>query len=557
MISRNRQIWRFLLKFNLAMVGSELPQPLACSQPLEPFAQSQIPSTESFPAPVPPQDSPILPKAIIVTRFQFEGNTAFSQEELAEITAPFTNQPLTFADLLQVEAAVTKRYTDAGYLNSGAIIPANQTLSPENSVVKIEIIEGGIEEIRITGMQRLHPDYVRSRLQLATGKPLNQNRLLEALQLLQLNPLIQTLSAELSAGSRPDLSLLTVQVTEADSFHAELWADNGRVPSVGSFQRGIRFNQGNLLGFGDRLFAEYLNTDGSNNFNLRYEIPLNPHNGSLILTGGLTDSEVIQPPFDELEITGNSPYFEVSFRQPIIQTPTQEFALGITASRQESGNKLLGVEFPLSPGADEQGKTRVSALRFFQEWIQRGQQDVLALRSQFNLGLGIGDSTINTEPPDSRFFDWRSQFQYVRLLAPETLLVMRSDLQIADRALVPLEQFALGGLQSVRGYSQDVLLTDNGLFASVEVRLPILRVDSVQGVLQIVPFADFGIGWNSSGNRAPDPNTLLGIGLGLQWQMGDNFTARFDWGIPLTDIPSSEQTLQEQGLYFSLNYSFW
>lgn len=68
-----------------------------------------------------------------------------------------------------------------------------------------------------------------------------------------------------------------------------------------------------------------------------------------------------------------------------------------------------------------------------------------------------------------------------------------------------LEQFTLGGLYSVRGYRQDLLLTDNGVFASAEVRLPILRVDSVKGVLQVAPFVDFGVGWNDVGNPIPTP----------------------------------------------------
>ena len=143
----------------------------------------------------------------------------------------------------------------------------------------------------------------------------------------------------------------------------------------------------------------------------------------------------------------------------------------------------------------------------------------------------------------------------MRLLAPETLLVVRSDLQLSNRALAPLEQFALGGLQSVRGYRQDALITDNGFFTSVEAQLPILRVGRVDGVLQVAPFIDFGVGWNSSGNSDPDPNALFGVGLGLQWRMSDHFFARFDWGIPLTDVEDRDRTLQEDGLYFSVNIS--
>jgi hemolysin activation/secretion protein len=128
--------------------------------------------------------------------------------------------------------------------------------------------------------------------------------------------------------------------------------------------------------------------------------------------------------------------------------------------------------------------------------------------------------------------------------------------QLADRALVPLEQIGLGGLDSIRGYRQDVLLTDNAAFASAEVRLPILRVSKVKGVLQLTPFVDFGTAWNNSGRPDPNPNTLGSVGLGLRWQQGDRFSARLDWGIPLISVEDTDRTWQENGLYFSLIYNF-
>jgi hemolysin activation/secretion protein len=516
----------------------------------------------SPPPPPPPGQRPDLPQNITVTRFDFEGNTAFSSQELSDAVIQFTNQPITFATLLEAEATVTKLYTDAGYINSGAVILAGQTLSPQGAVVKIQVIEGGIEEIKVTGTKRLSPDYVRRRLALATRKPLNQNELLKALQLLQLDPLIKQIAADLSAGSRPELGVLTVKVQEARPFNAEVFADNGRTPSVGSFRRGVRFEQSNLLGIGDTVNLEYANTNGSNAFNLSYAVPINPQNGKITLSGGFSFTEVIEEPFDTLDIVGDSYFVDLSYRQPIIQTPTQELAVGITASRQESQTLFFKVQ-PIptqGTGADENGVTRVMALRPFVEWIRRTPQDVFALRSQFNIGLGVLDATVDESPPDSRFFSWRGQAQYVRQFAPDLLFVVRSDLQLSADPLVPLEQFALGGQQSVRGYRQDALLTDNGFFASAEVRLPILRVKKVKGVLQVVPFIDFGVGWDSTGRETTqelEQNTLIGVGVGLQWQMWDRLTARFDWGIPLNTLENSQKSLQEQGLYFSINYSLF
>ncbi|MEM9485508.1 MAG: BamA/TamA family outer membrane protein, partial [Cyanobacteria bacterium P01_F01_bin.116] len=107
--------------------------------------------------------------------------------------------------------------------------------------------------------------------------------------------------------------------------------------------------------------------------------------------------------------------------------------------------------------------------------------------------------------------------------------------------------------QTVRGYRQNVLLTDNGFSLSGEVRLPVYRARDISGLLQLAPFVDVGGGWNHNGTN-PDPNVLVSTGIGLLWQQGDRLTARLDWGIPLVDIDKRTSSLQENGLYFAINY---
>ncbi len=539
---------------------SQLPNPI---QPREPELPAPTPPQTPEPSPLQPtqptpaegEARPEIPGTIRVDRFEFEGNTAFSDRELAEITQAFVGREITFAELIAVEAAVTQKYLAAGYINSGALIPANQTFPREGGVVKIQIVEGGLDEIVITGNRRLNANYVRSRLAIATGRPLNRDRLLQALQILQLDPLIAHISAELQAGSRPENSRLEVRVKEADSFSGEVFTDNNRSPSVGSFRRGVRINQANLLGLGDGLEVSYANTDGSNELNGSYTVPVNPRNGTIRLAVGAASTNIIEEPFDAAGIEGKSRTYELSYRQPIVEKPDRNLALGLTLSRQESNTSLSGEQFPLSAGANERGETRVSAVRFFQEYVQRSSNQVFAARSQFSLGTNLFGATSNDSGPDSRFLAWRGQAQYVRMLAPETLLIVRSDIQLADRPLLSLEQIGIGGVQSVRGYRQDLLLTDNGAIASAEVRIPIWRVPKVKGLLQVAPFIDLGVGWNHSGEKAnPDSDKLLGAGVGLLWQMGDRLNMRLDYGIPLINVGGGDRTFQEKGIYFRINY---
>ncbi|MEG3871225.1 ShlB/FhaC/HecB family hemolysin secretion/activation protein [Microcoleus sp. Z1_B5] len=527
----------------------ELPAPTA-PEPPPPSPLQPTPLT-----PVPGDDRPGIMGTIRVDRFEFEGNTAFSDRELAEVTQQFAGREITFAELIAAEAAVTQKYVAAGYINSGAVIPANQTFPREGGVVKMRIVEGGLDEIEITGNRRLNSNYVRSRLERATRRPLNRSRLLEALQMLQLDPLIGNISAELQAGSRPENSRLEVRVKEADSFSAEVFADNNRSPSVGSFRRGVRINQANLLGLGDGLEVSYANTDGSNEFNGSYTVPVNARNGTIGFAASAASTNIIEEPFDAAEIEGKSRTYELTYRQPIVEKPDRTLALGLSFSRQESDTFLSGERFALSAGANERGETRVSAVRFFQEYVQRSSNQVFAARSQFSLGTNLFGATANDSGPDSSFLAWRGQAQYVRLLAPETLLIVRSDIQLADRSLLSLEQIGIGGVQSVRGYRQDLLLTDSGAIASAEVRIPVWRVPEVEGLLQVAPFIDFGLGWNQSEEKPnPESDKLLGAGLGLVWQMGDRLNVRLDYGIPLINARSGDRTLQEKGLYFRINY---
>jgi hemolysin activation/secretion protein len=534
------------------------PLPIPKIEPI-PSPDQLLPPSPSTPAS--PEPLPIdTPQTIQVTKFVVVGSTVFSDKELTEAiikeigAIPPTGRTLSLTEVFQARSAVTKLYTDRGYLTSGAYLPPQKL---QSGVIEIRVLEGSLEDIRVTGTNKLNPGYVASRIGIATQAPLNRDRLLEALQLLQLNPLIANISAELSAGSRPGTSLLEVTVTEAKSTSATFTVDNARVPSVGSVRGQATGLEQNLLGFGDALSLSFTKTRGSTAVDFNYTVPVSPRNTTLSFSAGFSNSEVIEAPFDILEIKSASNYLELTGRHPLIQTPTQELALGLTLGRRSTRTQLLGdIPFP-SPGADPDGRTTASVVRFFQEYTKRSSQSVFAVRSQFNLGVKALGSTVNVEPPDTRFFAWRGQAQWVRLLAPDTLLIVRGDLQLGDRPLLPIEQFGVGGQLSVRGYRQDLLLTDNGAFGSAEVRIPILRLPKQQALLQATPFIEYGQGWNNGESPNPEPSALVSAGFGLRLQVSNNLTARMDFGFPLIKVDSQKETLQEKGIYFSVVYSLF
>ena len=175
------------------------------------------------------------------------GNTVLDAQ-IAEQVDCYLGKEIRLSDLFNLRSRITKLYLDAGYLTSGAFIPNNQDLT--NGTVQVQVVEGEIEELQINGLRRLRQGYVRDRLQRAVATPLNQRDLERGLQLLQLDPVLSRVNAELTAGNGPGKSLLILDLEEADTFALSLSADNYRSPSIGSEGGNIGLSISHPLGLG-------------------------------------------------------------------------------------------------------------------------------------------------------------------------------------------------------------------------------------------------------------------------------------------------------------------
>lgn len=519
------------------------PTPVPSATPVPPTAPIlPSPPTETSPDTTFPTGAPFT-----VREIQVIGNTVL-KKEITELKARLENREVSFEEILQLRSDITKLYIDNGYITSGAFILNNQNLS--SGIVKIQVVEGELEDVKLEGLQRLQEGYIRSRIARASGIPLNRQRLEQALQLLQLDPLIERVNAELTAGSAPGFNILLLKLKEAPAFHAGVVVGNSQSPSVGSEQASVFVEHDNLLGFGDVFRTEYGITEGLNIYDLSYTIPFNALDGTIGARYNNNDSRIIETDFRDLDIRSETSTLSFNIRQPLKRNPNSEFVLGLALDLRRSQTYLLNdIPFSFSEGPED-GKSKVTAIRFSQDWVQRSQSQVLAVRSQFSFGIDAFDATVNNTGTDGRFFTWLGQFQWVQRLSPRILMLVKLDTQLTGDSLLSLEKFSIGGVETVRGYPQNQLVTDNGVIGSVEVRIPITRNATA---LQVVPFFDIGTGWNNRGSN-PNPQTLASLGLGLRWQPSQAFSARLDYGIPLIKINNNADSLQDNGLYFSLRY---
>ncbi|MGJ3246674.1 MAG: ShlB/FhaC/HecB family hemolysin secretion/activation protein [Elainellaceae cyanobacterium] len=523
--------------------------------PDEPAEESDLSPAESDqPESDQPNGEPT--PTLAVTRIDVIGSTVLDDEDFAPITEPLEGETVTLEQLQQVADSITQLYLNDGYLTSRAVL-VDQVV--DDGVVRIQVIEGRLAEIQVDGNQRLNDGYIRRRIELGSKVPLRTDQLEDQLRLLRADPLLENVEASLRAGDRIGESILIVRVTEADPIVGEVRVDNYSPPSVGSERTGLDLGYQNLTGIGDFIGFSYDRTTpgGADIIQFTYRAPVNPMNGTLQLRTIIDRNEVIQEPVSEFDIEGESERYEISFRQPLIRSPREEFALSAGFGYRDGQTFLLGEPFGFGIGPDEDGISRTSVFRFGQDYVRRDVQGAWAFRSQFSVGVDLFNATTNDDPvPDGRFLSWLGQAQRVQRIGTSNILIVQLDLQLAPDSLLPSEQFVIGGGQSLRGYRQNVRAGDNGVRFSIENRITLARNEAGDSKFQLAPFFDMGAVWNTSNNpnELPDQTFLAGLGLGVLWEPIPNLDVRLDFAVPVINLDDRGENIQDDGIYFSVKY---
>ncbi|MDZ8050327.1 MAG: ShlB/FhaC/HecB family hemolysin secretion/activation protein [Aulosira sp. ZfuVER01] len=523
----------------------------------------QTPEPSQVTEPTQPSPTPsVNPERIYVRKIQVIDSTVFNEQQLNKVVQPFEGRELTLEEIRKAADAVTQLYLNNNYINSRAI-PLAQKPGSTDGVVVIRVIEGRVADIEVQGTRRLNPSYVRSRIRLGAGIPLNTIKLEEQLKLLRLDPLFTNVEASLRPTGKVGQSILIVRVEEANSFTSSFSIDNYSPPSIGSERFGIELRHRNLTGNGDELAGSWYRTftGGSDVFDFSYQIPVNPMNGKIRLRFAPNRNEITQPPFDQLGIKANQDVYDISFRQPLMRSPREEFALSLGFTYQDGQTFLFDqLPTPFGIGPDINGVSRTSVFKFSQDYVRRDPQGAWYLQSQFSLGTGLFDATLNQNPiPDGRFFSWLGLIQRVQQLNEDNLLLIQAELQLTPDSLLPSQQFVIGGGQSVRGYRQNARSGDNGFRVAIEDRITVERNEAGLPKIELAPFLDLGAVWNQSDNPNKQPNQtfLASAGLGLLWNQAlgiDRMTMRLDYGIPFVELSDRGNNAQDDGFYFSIRY---
>ena len=365
--------------------------------------------------------------------------------------------------------------------------------------------------------------------------------------------------------------------------------DNYRATSTGAEQATAYFSSRNLTGFGDVVNLSLGVSDGADNYSALFATPITRRNTQVQIYGSRSDSSIVENRFAALDIDSLTDTWGVSLTQPVIDNLNTTLSLVLGYEDKHSETTLLGIPFSFSPGA-QNGESDTSVAQFAIDWTTRGANYVFALRGNYRNGMDSGDATVfepttdeerllNPTGADGVFDVFQAQALFLRRLNTLSLFsslhdrgqfVFRTTSQFSGDPLMSLEKLGMGGINTVRGYAENLLVRDNGIAATLELQIPLPGYSDTASPrnLMIVPFLDYGRSWDDVDT---DPNPLrntddakyiIGLGLGLIWEPLDGLHAQIFWGADVGDnfVPgddpreSRDTDLQDDGIHISITY---
>jgi len=574
--------------FAQTVVGPPNPQ-----QPSSPnYRTPTVPAQPDYRLPALPQ-SPSEPAAapgggqMFVSRIEVRGVTVFKPAVIATIVGPYQNRVVNDAELETVRVALTRLYIDKGYINSGVILPDQQATG---GVVVFQAIEGKLTRVQVGGKTHLSPHYVTARIGAHVADPLNVMDVQYALRYLQQDPNVARLDARLGPGDGLGQAVAQVNIEDQPRFSAAIGADNFQSSSIGAEQGRVSVGARDLTGYGDEFNGTVSHSRGNTLGSGVLSVPVSAHNASAQAYYSRGDAVIIQQPFEALNIKETVRTYGISLTEPIVDRIDNRFAFFLGAESDRAATELLGTGFSFSPGA-QNGVSAVAAIFGGLDWLIRGSTSVTDLRLTYRHGIdalgatikkrGSNDELFNPNPTgaDGRFGLEQLQFIYIERLNGFSVfsglndraqLIVRASGQLTQQPLLSLEKFSVGGVDTVRGFPQNLFVRDNGAAATLELQMPVPGYRPEPRLLDLVvaPFVDYGRSWDKANEDQANPlnNTtvaryMAGAGVGLLWNPVKGLDARIYWGRSIANNlkdhdprPFLPHDAQFHGVYFAANY---
>lgn len=474
-------------------------------------------------------------KGVFVNSVEVAPSEILTKEEINKLVQPIVGKNVFIEDIQKVIDSINNLYAEKGFVTARAFLP-EQTV--ENGNIYIALTESKIGSITVEQNKWTKDGYITSRLPQKEGELFDIVELeKDVLDFNRYNEGVK-LTANLKAGEKPGTTDIELVADENFPFHIMGIMDNAGRYNTGSIRGGAMIYADSLFGHRDRMSLGSYFSRGAQSPFFDYNFPVNKHDGRVGFMFSSTFADVKYGPLVPLKIGSNAYQYSLYYTQPLVRKP--------------------GFELKAYGGLNYKRARTFSDIGILDDWL--GSTDnitsaevALMLRKDTKYGIWYLNQDAYYSFPifnsdrDNNYFKYSGSIVRLHDFSHGIIGQLRSNYQIVpgDKRIPYLDQMQTGGLATVRGYSEGMMIGKNGYFISGELMFPILprqitsprtgeKIPFIGKYVKGAVFADTaGIFPTASEDIYGGSYFAASVGMGLRVQLPGDLSARLYWGYPL------------------------
>lgn len=476
-----------------------------------------------------------------VTKIELTGCESFPPEDFSHLVKKYENRDVYFEELNILAGEIQREYLRKGIL-AACFVPPQEI--KEDGVVFLRVVEARMGKVEIQDTHIFNKKKTLSYWEVRPGKVIEYYKVSRSLQFMNKNP-DREVRAALHAGEEPGTTDVYLSVDENFPIHFIYTFDREGTPVTGRARTGYAVKHNNFLGLDDTLLGGYMCSKNSDAFYAYHSIPVTNFGTTLLY--GLSYSESYpEKDFAQYEMSARAENASMFLHQDLFKKDDYfgEFYFGMDAKDKT----VIWNRGTLN-------RDRLRVFRVGAKYIHKFPGNATYIKPEFSQGLNFlgarRRNDLSSRGADCIFSKFKFDLQH-RMQLPFNLQAhLNINTQLASEKLTPQEEFAMGGLNNIRGYPSGDYLADSALTTNLELLIPAFFIpkgiklpfsatslkDDITGVL----FFDYGHG-ERRGKRTDEEKVvdMASIGGELRIRLYDQVLVKLALALPVGDNPNTE-----------------
>lgn len=467
-----------------------------------------------------------------ISRYEVHGNTLLPPAEIARLLAPYTGAGRDFGDVQRALEALIAAYQAAGYSVVTVNLPEQEL---DRGVVRLDVVQTRIGQVRVSGQRHVDAANVRRALPpLREGETPKLDRISAALRLANEHP-ARKITMKLQGAEREDEVDALLEVADQQPWKGMLNIDNTGNAQTGKTHVGAVLQHANLFGRDHVASLQYTTTAEKPSqmavWGVGYHIPLYGAGDSVDLFGSYSNVDSGTILGGLVALSGKGAVFGARYNRTLARQGDYQPRLVFGLDHKAFKNSVL------FGGANYGNDVTVHPLsvNYLGMWTLPNGDASASLTVLRNIPGGNSgrqaDFDLARPGAPAGFSVLRFAGAYNRVLGGDWQLRAIGNGQWTPHALIPGEQFGIGGAASVRGFGEREMANDNGISGNLELYTPTLCPARSTWQCRALVFYDAAHARRNDALAGELRSTTIGsIGVGLRYLVGASLNVQLDLG---------------------------